>query len=285
MIISYSLVSVAVIMFSFMFFFNSVYEKNSGNSTRAVLFFSGGSYIVGLIILFFINKFKFQPTPFSLIVSAFAAIDLMLYSFCSIKSFSKINLSLYSVFAMLGGMVIPFISAILFFNEKLTISKIVCFVLIIVAMFFTVEKDKGKGGAKYYAGIFVFNGLYGVIAKFHQSAPYPKANEACYSMLISMWVILICAVLLIFNKDRKLNFNKKSFGSIVGNGIFNNIGNLLLLFSLQNLPASAQYPFVTGGTMIISTVICFFTPKKPNKKEITAVIISFIGLLSLCLFN
>jgi drug/metabolite transporter (DMT)-like permease len=47
------------------------------------------------------------------------------------------------------------------------------------------------------------------------------------------------------------------------------------------LPASAQYPFVTGGTMIVSTVISLFTDKKPSKKEIIAVALSFIGIVLL----
>jgi drug/metabolite transporter (DMT)-like permease len=47
------------------------------------------------------------------------------------------------------------------------------------------------------------------------------------------------------------------------------------------LPASAQYPFVTGGTMIVSTAISMFTDKKPNKKEIFAVLLAFVGLILL----
>jgi hypothetical protein len=35
--------------------------------------------------------------------------------------------------------------------------------------------------------------------------------------------------------------------------------------------------------MILSTLICFLTPNKPSKREIAAVILSFIGLLVLVL--
>jgi len=54
-----------------------------------------------------------------------------------------------------------------------------------------------------------------------------------------------------------------------------------LLVALLNLDSSVQYPFITGGVMIVSTIISVFTPKKPTKKEIIAVILAFIGILLL----
>ena len=47
------------------------------------------------------------------------------------------------------------------------------------------------------------------------------------------------------------------------------------------LPASVQYPFVTGGTMIVSTVISFLLGQKPSKREIFAIALSFLGILAL----
>lgn len=282
---SYILVSVAVIMFAFMFFFNSEFQKECGSGTRAVLVFNLLTYSVGIIILFAINKFRFEATPFSLIVSAIAAINTMLFSFCSLKSFGKINLSLFSVFAMLGGMALPFAAGILFFDEALTLGKIICFITIAAALAFTVEKGNGKGGLIYYTGVFVFNGMSGVIAKFYQSGNYPKASEAGYSVLAALWVLVICSVCILFNKDPKIKLNIKAIGSAAGNGILSNVGNFLLLLGLANLPASAQYPFVTGGTMIISTAICYFTPNKPKKRELIAVALSFAGIIALCLID
>ena len=70
---------------------------------------------------------------------------------------------------------------------------------------------------------------------------------------------------------------------MLGYGILNKIGNFLLLIALAHLPASVQYPMVTGGVMICSTVICFFTRQKPGKREIASLALSFIGILALVL--
>ena len=283
--ISYTIVGIAVVMFGFTFLFNSQYEKLSGNSIRAILTFTAGSYSVGFLILLIINKFRIEFTLFSVLVAIFTAVNLLLYNFCSIKALGKINLSLYSVFAMLGGMTLPFVAGIVFFDEELTLGKTICFVTIAVSLFLTVEKGKNKGGLKYYAGVFVFNGMSGVISKFYSVANFNKASEAGYSVQIALCAVVMCLVLLAFNKDEKLKLNIKSAGCIAGNGILGNIANFLLLLGLQKLPASAQYPFVTGGVMIVSTVICFFTPNKPKKREIAAVALSFAGILALCILD
>jgi len=280
--LSYSLVSIAVVMFGFMFLFNSQYEKLCGTSMRSVLTFTAGSYSVGFIFLLLINKFKIEFTAFSMIVAVVAALNLVFYNFCSIKALNKINLSLYSVFAMLGGMALPFVAGILFFDEDLTLGKIICFITIAFSLFLTVEKGQHKGGYKYYLGIFTFNGMSGVISKFYSASTYTKASEAGYSVQIALCAVIMCLILLIFNKDEKIKLNIKSIGCISANGILGNVANFLLLLGLAKLPASAQYPFVTGGVMIVSTIICFFTPNKPKKREIASVALSFAGILALC---
>jgi multidrug transporter EmrE-like cation transporter len=70
---------------------------------------------------------------------------------------------------------------------------------------------------------------------------------------------------------------------MLGYGVLNKIGNFLLLIALAHLPASVQYPMVTGGVMICSTVICFFTHQKPGKREIASLVLSFVGILALVL--
>lgn len=76
-------------------------------------------------------------------------------------------------------------------------------------------------------------------------------------------------------------FFKDIFRRNYGSGILSHLGNWLLQVSLVTLPASAQYPFVTGGTIIVSTIISLFTDKKPSIKEICAVLLAFVGLILL----
>ena len=46
---------------------------------------------------------------------------------------------------------------------------------------------------------------------------------------------------------------------------------------------SVQYPMVTGGTIIVSTAICFFGKSKPSRRELISVALAFLGVLALVL--
>lgn len=277
----YGMVSAAVIMFGLQFFFNQKYEAETGNGRKASMWFILLSNAVGLLILLAVNSFRIEYTHFTFVFALIAAVNMLLYNICSMKALGKINLSLYSLFSMLGGMVLPFCAGVFFFEEKFTIGNAVCLVTVVAALLFNVRRGENKGGIIYYAGIFVFNGMSGVISKFFQALPYEKTGEAAYSVWSALLtVIFAAAALLIMHKDNtKPNLRAVAWGA--GYGVLNKIGNLLLLISLAQLPASVQYPMVTGGVMIVSTLLSYFTPKKPGIREIVSVILSFVGIIAL----
>lgn len=280
---SYGLLTASTVMFGFMFFFKDMFRKNYGSGLKATLVMSVGGGIFGLIALLLIKGFVFEFTIFAFVMAVIHSIDGLCFSFCSLKALGKINLSLYSLFSMLGGMALPFLSGILFHGEPFTLGKIACFVVITVALLLTVEKGENKSGTLYYIGVFVFNGMSGVIAKVYQALPFEKVSSAGYSILKGIVGILLALLILACIRGEKKKLNLQCVAAMAGSGVLNHVANWLLLIALLNLPASAQYPFVTGGTMIVSTVISLFSDKKPSKKEIAAVILAFIGVLMLIL--
>ena len=79
------------------------------------------------------------------------------------------------------------LAGILFYNEPLTVGKGVCVVLIVTALALTVRRGGGdKWGWIYCAGVFVLNGMSGVLSKLYQDAPYPKVSSAAYSIWCSI---------------------------------------------------------------------------------------------------
>ena len=281
----YGLILISVVIFSSCFAFNDVYRKVKGSSLKASLQFSLLSAIPGFLILLAINGFKIDFTPFTLIMAMIATLNSFAFTFCSFKALNSINLSLYSLFSMLGGMLLPFLQGIIFYGEALTVAKTVCIVLIILALLFTIEKDnsKRKGGFIYYIGIFICNGMSGVLSKIFTSAPFEKATAADYSILSTICTIVISALLLLifFRKQKLPRFTPLSLFACVGNGILNRLANFWLVIALAHVDASVQYPMVTGGVMIASTIICFFGENKPSAKETFSVVLAFIGMIVL----
>ena len=283
----YLLIIIAVVMFGGCFALNDEYRKirsSSFVSSMEHVFFGG---IAGVIVLLFVSGFRFQVTPFTFCMAACSSLCAIGFNFCSFKALDKVNLSLYSLFSMLGGMALPFFQGIIFYNEKLTIAKVICFVLISISLLLTVSKDKGKKGTMYYAGIFMFNGLSGVLAKIFVSAPFEKTSSEWYSIWIAIITIAISGVLrfVVLRKKEMPRYTWKALGISSMNGVLNRVANFLLVIALVHVDTSVQYPMVTGGVIVVSTLVCCLGKNKPKKKEVLSVIVSFVGLLVLFLMK
>ena len=281
----FGLLTLCAAMFSVQFLFTDMFKNSYGSGLKSTLVFTMGSSVVGVILLTIINGFNFGFTPFAIVMATVNAINGALFTLCSLQALKKCNLSLYSVFSMLGGMALPFVTGIVFYNEPLTAGKIICFVFITMALFIPIRKGEKSGGTIYYAGLFILNGMAGVIAKFYSDAPFEKVGAVEFSVLSCIAAFVLAFVLfLIFCREKtQRKFDLKCLMSIAGGGFLSRIANMFLLVSLAKISASAQYPFITGGTMVFSTLICFFIGQKPSKKELLAVGLSFAGIVLMVL--
>jgi len=191
----YGLIILSVVMFGGCFALNDVYRKMRGSSLKISLQFSLVSSLAGLIVLLAVNNFKIEYTFFTLIIALLSALVGLGFTFCAFKALGIINLSLYSLFSMLGGMLLPFVQGIVFYDEKMSVAKVVCFVFIFVALLLTVEKSEKTKGTLYYIGIFVLNGMSGVLSKIFASSDFEKTSAAGYSVLCALCSVILSGAL------------------------------------------------------------------------------------------
>ena len=281
----YAMIFASVAMFGGCFALNDLYRQRRGSGLKISMESAFVGSVAGLVFLLIINKFLFEFTPFTLIMGMVAAINGLLFTFCSFKALGSINLSMYSLFSMLGGMLLPFFQGILFYGEKITVAKVVCVVLICVSLALTVTRGKGKKGYIYYAGVFVLNGMSGVLTKLYNELPYEKTSAAGYTFWIAACTLVLSGVIwLLLSIKSKKNENRYTFKDLAigaGNGGLSRIANFLLVIALTRVDTSVQYPAVTGGVIIASTLICFFSDRKPSRRELISVILAFAGTLAL----
>ncbi len=281
----YFFIVLAVLLFGFHFATQAAYQKQTGSGLINSLLFSIISSPVGLLLVFILNNFRFEFTPFTLLMSLAVALNGIAFSVFAFKALAYVNLSLFAVFSMLGGMALPFLQGILFFNEALTVAKGVCFLLITAALALTVEKGDKKKGGIFYAGVFIFNGLSGVLSKIYTAAAYEKASAEGFSLLSGLCALFLSILLFLFlyfvKKARPIKPKPLVCGLGAVSGLANRLANLLLLIALAHVHVSIQYPMVTGGTMIVSTLIALFGEKKPSKRELVSVLVAFLGTLAL----
>lgn len=245
----YGLIILSVIMFGMGFVANDSYQKREGDNIIAALWFSLISSVAGALILFCTNGFVFECTPFTLVMGIINAVSSILLTYCGFKALGRINLSLHSLFMMLGGMALPFLQGILFYGEGISVQKCVCFLFICLSLTVTVKRSESKGGAIYYVLIFILNGLAGVLSKIFTESGFEKTSAAGYSLIIALCsAVLSGAMLLFFRGGHRL-----SAGGItvaVAGGVVNRVANFILVIALMHVDASVQYPLVTGGVMI-----------------------------------
>ena len=162
----YGFILLSVVMFGGCFMLNDVHRRLRSSCLKVSLQGSLFSALTGLLVLLIVNGFSLTLTWGSVLISLLAAINTVVLSYCGIMALGSINLSLYSLLMMLGGMMLPFWQGVFFYGEKLTVAKVICFVLICVALLVTIEKGESKKKAViYYVAIFVLNGMSGVYSK------------------------------------------------------------------------------------------------------------------------
>ena len=287
---------VSVVMFGGCFALKDQYRKRRGSGLKISMEASCIGSVAGFVVMTVFKGFSIELTAFTLIMALWKALNGILFTFCSFKALDRINLSLFSLYTMLGGMILPFFQGILFYEEEITWAKTVCVVFVVAALLLTVKTGGKSGGGLYYAGIFILNGMSGVISKIYTSSTLPKASAAGYSLWCSVMTVTLASITLwiiatrtkraaIATGEATVSPDKKhyfqSVGIVAASGSINTFANFLLVLALLHVDASVQYPMVTGGTMIVSTLISCFGRKKPSARELVSIALAFVGMLSL----
>ncbi len=271
----YFMISAAALLFSLQFVFQNGFRQIEGGGWQNSLKFSLYSAIASVIALMVINGCHLEFSWFSMAVAVAYSLMGVVLSYCSIKALEYANLSVYSVFSMIGGMTLPFGYGVLC-GESVGIAQWICFVLIAVSVTLSIQKgEQSRKAIKYYIAVFILNGSSGVISKFHQSYTEICVDSASFLMLSRIFSAVLCTVLLLFTGKKAFAVTKKSMALCAGYSVFNSVGNLLLLIALLYLPASVQYPIVTGGVIVFSTAIELLRHNAVSKRDLVAAAVAF----------
>lgn len=275
----YAMITGAALLFSLQFFFNSGYEKHTGSELSHALRFALYTSLFGMLVPIFLNRAKIEFSLFTLCVSLAVAVINISYSWCSVKALEKANVSFFSMFAMLGGMLLPFVYGVCFFGEPFGFLRVLCCVLVIASLVISAEKGKlEKGSLKYYLAVFVLNGMSGVVAKFHQSGIGNNTDSNSFMFWQKAVTVIVCvALIVIFRYGVKLAAKPMMF--CVGYSVLCTVGNLMMLTALLHLPASLQYPLVTGGTIVFSNIIDLMRGEILTKRDVLSALVAFAAVI------
>ena len=269
----YFFVILAVVCFAMQFAFTNAYEGRVKQTTATSFVMLAIASALGGILYLIIGGFRVNVSPISLILAAVYAIIMIPYYLISIKVLSLGSLAVYSMFMMLGGMVVPFLFGTIFLKEPVTPWRIVGCVLL--TSFIILQAAGQKKSAQTTKKkrvlfillclcIFLVNGLTGVIATVHQGQPN-AVDEVSFTVLSCAFSVAISlavlGIILIFRgrKSRLSEMRQATrplpllFSLLIGGAMYT--GNFLILLAANEVPASVQFPLISGGTIVLSAIV------------------------------
>lgn len=297
-------------MFGSQFMVTKAFEKNYGKTVRTSLsfsllysFFAG---VIFLIIKLISSGTAFNPDPFSLCMAFGLSLVNILSSAIGIKTLALGDIAVYSLFLMLGGMIVPFFAGVVFLKESVSVCNLIGVAIMIFALCLPVffgKKNKNAGEAQtdgdtkkktsvffYVLCVFLFilNGLSSTLSKFNsvREGAALGAEFTFYTYGIQFVVSLLAfALTQAFGKNDKTRenekqpvmlFRTKAIGCGAAFGAINGTAFLLSSVAAEHVAAVAQYPLITGATILFSSLLAFlFYREKPTALQLVQIAISF----------
>ena len=286
----------ASLLFGSQFMVTKAFEKNCGKTLRTSICFSLlYSFFAGVIFLILklvTGGLSFNPNPFSLLMASGLALVNILSSAAGLKTLALGDIAVYSLFLMLGGMMVPFVAGVCFLNEKVSVCNVIGLMIMIFALampvFFNGKNNVGerkKSSFTFYllcVILFLLNGLSSAFSKFNSVRENAAlgAEFTAYTFGIQFFlagITLIILQLFFPAKDKTpVLRNPKAIGCGAAFGAINGTAFLLSSVAAENIPAVAQYPLITGATIVFSSILAAVIYKeKPRKLQLAQIAISF----------
>ncbi len=310
----YAMLIGASFLFGSQFMVTKAFEKNYGKTVRASLSFSL-LYSLFAGVIFFIIKLVssgtvFNLNPFSLCMAFGLSLVNILSSAIGIKTLALGDIAVYSLFLMLGGMIVPFFAGIVFLKESVSVCNLIGVAIMIIALCLPVffgKKNKNAGEAQtdgdtkkktsvffYVLCVFLFilNGLSSTLSKFNsvREGAALGAEFTFYTYGIQFVISLAAfALTTASGKSDKMQNEEKQPGILfrpvaigcgAAFGAVNGMAFLMSSVAAEHVVAVAQYPLITGATILFSSLLAFlFYREKPTALQLVQIVISLAATI------
>lgn len=310
----YAMLIGASFLFGSQFMVTKAFEKNYGKTVRASLSFSLLYSLFAGVIFFIIKLISsgtvFNLNPFSLCMAFGLSLVNILSSAIGIKTLALGDIAVYSLFLMLGGMIVPFFAGIVFLKESVSVCNLIGVAIMIIALCLPVffgKQNKNAGEAQtdgdtkkktsvffYVLCVFLFilNGLSSTLSKFNsvREGAALGAEFTFYTYGIQFVISLAAfALTTALGKSDKTQSEEKQPGILfrpvaigcgAAFGAVNGTAFLMSSVAAEHVVAVAQYPLITGATILFSSLLAFlFYREKPTALQLVQIVISLAATI------
>lgn len=291
----YLLMAVAVLGIVGVFVTQKFHQKETGEGREVenALRKSIPIHLFSAVFYFAINGFQIQFSWFSFILAFALGVVTLIGTLVAFRAYAIGSVSLFTVFQMQGGMLLPFIYGVLFANNTLSVWRVIGILLMTFSICIPyIGKKEGKTNVVfiiYCIIMFFLNGSVSILSYVQSNHPtlaVSSSSFAFFSNLVSF--VGACVVYLVYCLKNPDNLVKNPSARkcrnwllwvfILIHTVLNAGSYLLQLICATQLPAVALYPMVTGGTVVL-TAICglLVFKEKLSIKDWTSIILTALA--------
>ncbi len=242
--------------------YSKKYVRNFADSAFYTLICSGLSAAVAAV--FIVGDGFRGVSLFTVAMSAVFGLCTFLQFVVHVRTLKEGPLALTGIFTGASG-VIPALYGLFALDEAITLWQIAGILLMLVSIFFSVEKepDRKKASLKWIGWAmldFLLVGGVGVCQKVHHASDSAdQLNE--YLCLTFCFVFLYTALCLLvlrkkgIRKTVRLSEAPKAIRILVFAGLANGAVNMLNLFLSGKFDAGLFFPVVNGGTVTATVLL------------------------------
>lgn len=282
----YAMLTVAAVLLAAEFSINRVYQRRAGVSPEAGFGFNSMFGLFWAVIFFVLNGFKVSFSPYSFAMAAAMSMLVMVYNIIGFRFLKRGAMALYTLFLMSGGMLVPYIWGILFLGEPCTVLRTAAVLIILVGVVLAnVSREKADFRLILMcAAVFLLNGFCSVVSKLHQiEADFVTVGTADFVILNGSFKFFFAGILWFFARRQREEGEPSPLCGrvlpiIAASAAVGGISYVLQLIGAKTLPATVLYPFITGGSIVFSTLAGWLIFKdKLSKQLVLGIILCVIG--------
>lgn len=296
----YILIFISVFFMAGQFSIGKVYQMRFGAQPVETLKYTCLSALFCFGFLFAVNGFRLEIEFFSILMALGMSAACTAYSLVGFKMMQMGKLSVYTMFLMMGGMLLPYIYGLLFLDEEFSAGRGIGMVLMVTALVMTTlvpEKKHEKNNRLFLiccAAVFILNGFVSIFSKVHQvETELATVGTLDFGMLTNLFNFLlsVAAYAVLSAKVRKKDLAdegktgdkrnyKLFFGLIFANALAGGITLPLQLEGASHIPAVVQYPIITGGGIILSAFAgALFFRERITKRNGMGIALAFLATI------
>lgn len=250
--------------------------------------FNSFCYLVSFFVsIFFLRYFNFPSLKvfiLSVLFGFFFVVTIYFYNKC--MSLGPVSMS--TMFLSMG-LVISVVFSVFYLKEKITVVKVIGFILVLCVILISTDFKEGKGNKKFFINsvlLMIFNGILGVLQTLSISVAL-KTDEGYFTtfgyLTASVFAFLFY-IIKSFKDDKKFAplKNKNFYICSLIAGIASGLGVNIVFHTLPYVPNGIAHSLSNGSLVLFSTVLSIIIFKeKLNKRNILILVTGSLAIILL----